>query len=239
MYKFWLYKFDIRTDYLEMTPVEITVLKPPPKDWNNISIDGLTLKLRMSRYKKVQSNPPIDPGLGCISEMGSLIVDDIVPSKEILKLLKEKNLAYPTISYQEELAAFKSTPADISVFNSRSKNIRAFINQVYKAACTAPVRQILVVDTGGLKAICTIWRKQKKGYAATVHAFNQDETVSFHLMLLHYKETDLLERDLFGILAGISMPDHTPDADQVDKDIKKIVAKFNKGILEKQAPGCR
>jgi hypothetical protein len=33
------------------------------------------------------------------------------------------------------------------------------------------------------------------------------------------------------------MPDHMPDAEQVNKDIKKIVAKFNKRTLERQAPG--
>jgi len=128
------------------------------------------------------------------------------------------------------LAVFKSTPADISVFNSRSKNMRAFIYQVTKATCTAAVRppKILAVDTGGLKAICTICGKQKKGYAATVQAFNQNETVSFELILMHYKDVALLESDLSGILAGIRMPDHRPDKSEVDRDIKNIVTKFKK-----------
>jgi len=55
MYKFYFYKFRSLKDYLEMTPVVITALKPPPKEWSTISIAGVTLKLPMSRYKEVRS----------------------------------------------------------------------------------------------------------------------------------------------------------------------------------------
>ena len=229
MYKFWLYKFDIRRDYLEMTPVEINALKPPPKEWNTISIGGLTLKLPMSRYKTVKGRESW-PYLYCISEKGSLVIIDIVPPKDILKLVKEKKVPYPAVSYQFMLAVFKSSPADISIFNSRRKNKRASTNQILKAIGAPLYRftKILAVNTRTLKAICTISEKQEKGYTARAEVFNQNEAVSFTVMLKDYKEVALLESDLFEILAGIRMPDHIPDAEQVDKDIKKIVTKFNK-----------
>ena len=88
--------------------------------------------------------------------------------------------------------------------------------------------KILSVNTGTLKAICTISEKQEKGYTARAEVFSQNEAVSFTIMLKDYKEVALLESDLFGILAGISMPDRLPDEEQVNKDIKRIVTKFNK-----------
>jgi len=232
MYKFFFYRNDSVRKYLEITPVEIAELKPSPKEWDTISIGGLTLKLPMSRYKGVRSYyiESMGPNLGCISEMGSLLIDDIVPPKEILKLVKENKLPYPTVPYQFMLAVFKSSPADISIFNSRTKNEHASTNQILKAIGAPMYRftKILAVNTGTIKAICTVSEKQKKGYTARAYVFNQKGTVSFTFMLKDYRETTSLESDLFGILAGIKMPDHLPDADQVDKDIKKIVAKFNK-----------
>jgi hypothetical protein len=230
MYRLFFCRDDLRK-YLETTPVEITALKPPPKQWNTVSIGGLTLKLPMSRYKHIRGETRYLHYFYCTSEMGSLVILDIVPPKEILKLVKEKKLPYPAVSYQFKLAVLKSTPAEISIFNSRSKNKRASVNQILKAI-GVPIYgsgRILAVNTGTLKAICTISEKREKGYMARAEVFSQDEAVSFTVMLKDYKEVDLLESDLFGILAGVKMPDHLPDADQVDKDIKKIVAKFNKG----------
>jgi hypothetical protein len=232
MFRWLFYRNDSLRKYLEITPVEITALKLPPKEWNTISIGELTLMLPMSRYKNVQGKKSYLPYLYCTSETGSLLITDIVPPKEILKLVEENKLKYPAVSYQFELAIFKSTPADISFFNSRSKNERASVNQVLKAIGIPLHRytKILAVNTGKLKAICTISEKQEKGYMARAEVFSQNEAVSFTFMLKDYKEVALLESDLFGILAGIRMPDHIPDAEQVDKDIKNIVTKFNKRI---------
>jgi hypothetical protein len=226
-FKLFSYRNDNLRKYLEITPVEVTTLKPPPKEWTTLAIGSLTLMLPMARYKNIQGK---ESYLYCTSETGSLIITDIVPPKEILKLVKENKLRYPEVSYQFELTIFKSTPADISFFNSRSKNKRASANQVLKAIGVPLYRfnKILAVDTGILKAICTISEKQEKGYMARVQAFNQNETVSFSFMLKDYKEVALLENDLFGILAGIRMPDQIPDTEQTDKDIKRIVTKFNK-----------
>jgi hypothetical protein len=225
MYKFWFYKFHSLRHYLEMTPVEITALNPPPKEWTTISIGGLILMLPMSRYKNVQGRE-IYPNLYCTSETGSLLIFEIAPPWG-WELLEQESKLPP---YQEELAIFKSTPADISVFNSRSKNIRAFINQILKAV-SIPVygsTKILAVNTGTLKAICNISEKRKKGYTAIVRAFNQNETVSVNVMLKDYKEIGLLESDLFEILAGIRMSDRRSDKKEVERDIKSIVAKFKK-----------
>jgi hypothetical protein len=229
MFRWLFYRNDSLRKYLEVTPVEITALKPPPQEWNTIAVGGLTLMLPMSKYKNVQGKASYLPYLYCTSERGSLLITDIVPPREILKLVKEKKLRYPAVSYQEELAILKSTPADISFFNSRSKNERASANQVLKAIDVPLYRftKILAVNTGVLKAICTFSEKQEKGYTARVQAFNQNEAMSFTFMLKDYKEIALLESDVFGILAGIRMPDHIPDPEEVEKDIKSIVTKFN------------
>jgi hypothetical protein len=229
MFKWLFDRNDIRK-YLEITPVEITTLKPPPKEWNTIAIGGLTLMLPMSRYKNIQGQVSDLYCLYFTAETGSLLISDIVPPKEILKLVKENKIMYPAVSYQFKLAILKSTPADISFFNSRSANKHASVNQVLKAIGVPLYRytKILAVNTGMLKAICTISEKKEKGYTAWVQAYNQNESVSFSFMLKDYKEAALLENDLFGILAGIRMPDHMPDTEQVDKDIKSIVAKYGK-----------
>ena len=111
MYKLFLYRNDGLRKYLEITPVEITALRPAPKEWNTIAVGGLTLILPMSRYKNVQGK---ETYLYCTSGMGSLLITDVVPPKEILKLVKENKLPYPAVSYQFKLAVFKSNPADIS-----------------------------------------------------------------------------------------------------------------------------
>jgi hypothetical protein len=226
MYKFYFYKFHSLRDYLEMTPVEITALKPPPKEWTTISIGGLILRLPMSRYKIVGGRAPsISPGLYFKSETGLLLITDIVRDPSDIVPPPDH-----LTRYRWKLAIFKSTPADISVFNSRSKNIRAFINQICKAIDTPLYRptKILAVNTGTLKAICNISEKREKCYTAFVDAFNQNETVSVNVMLKDYKEVGLLESDLFGILAGIKMSDRRPDKKEVERDIKSIVAKFKK-----------
>ena len=169
MFKLFFYRNDSLRKYLEITPVEVTALKPPPKEWNTIAVGGLTLMLPMSRYESVQGK---ETYLYCTSVTGSLLITDIVPPREILKLVKENKLRDPAVSYQYELAIFKSTPADISFFNSRSKNERASANQVLKAIGVPLYRftKILAVNTGILKAICTISEKQEKGYTARVQA---------------------------------------------------------------------
>jgi len=223
--KFYLYKFDVFREYLEITPVEITALKPPPKEWTTISIGGLILTVPMSRYKNARDSHVYSTYLSlCFkSEMGLLLITDIV---------RDPSDIFPPpdhlTRYQWELAIWKSTPADISVFNSRSKNMRAFKSQICKPLSVpmGGTSKILVVNTGTLKAICNISEKREKGYRAIVHAFNQDETVSVNVWLMHYKEVGLLESDLLGILAGIRMPDHRPDKKEVERDINSIVAKF-------------
>ena len=200
--KLYFYKFDAFRKYLEITPVEITALKPPPKEWTTISIGGLILMVPMSRYKNGRDSNVYStyPGLCFKSEMGSLFITDILRDPSDI-------VAPPDhlTRYQWDLAICKSTPADISIFNSRSKNMRVLRNQICKALGVpmGGTSEILAVNTGTLKAICNISEKRKKGYTAIVHAFNQNETVSVEVWLMDYKEVGLLENDLLGILAGI------------------------------------
>ena len=228
--KLFFYKFDVFRKYLEVTPLEITALRPPPKEWTTISIGGLILLVPMPRYKILRGRDlPTYSSLSFKSETGLLLITDIV---------RDPSDIFPPpdhlTRYQWELAISKSTPADISVFNSRSNNKRAFERQILKAISSGLYRpaKILAVNTGTLKAICNISEKrEEKGHTAYVHALNQNETVSFNFILKDYKEVALLENDLFGILAGIRMPDHRPDKSEVNRDIKKIRTKFKKNTV--------
>jgi len=229
--KLFFYKFDAFRKYVEITPVEITALKPPPKEWTTISIGRLILMVPMSRYRNGRGSNvrSIYSDLCFKSEMGSLIITDILRDPFVVPP-PDHLTPYQLTGYQWELAICKSTPADISIFNSRSKNMRAFRNQICKALGVplGGTSKVLVVNTGTLKAICNISEKRKKGYTAKVHAFNQNETVSVNVWLMDYKEVGLLESDLLRILAGIRMPDHRPSISEVEGDIKSIVAKFKK-----------
>jgi hypothetical protein len=227
---FWASYFCYRSDgmfqYLKVKPIQIIALKTPPKEWKDITIDNLTMKLPMSEYTKMFGK---ENHMFFGSGKKGLILSDIVPSKEILQMIKENKLKYPNVSFRDYLAIFNSTPADVSFFNSRSKNMTALINQTLKAIGIpiGGISKILVVNTGTLKALCIISEKRDKGYTASVWVYSQNEKVSLSLMLFDPNETTL-ENDLLEILGGIKMPEHMGDIDRVSEDINRIVTKFKK-----------
>lgn len=223
---FW-YKSGILFQYVKIKPIPIVALKAPPKEWNDITIDNLTMKLPMSKYTKVGGK---ENYMYFTSGKGRLVVSYIVPSKEILQMVKENKLTYPAVSFRDYLAIFSSIPADVSFFNSRSKNMAALTNQILKAIGIpiGGVSKILAVNTGTLKALCIISEKRDKGYTASVWVYSQNEKVSFDLLLIHYEDQTTLENDLLAILGGIKMPDRMCDFDRVSKDINRLVTQYKK-----------
>ncbi len=222
------YKSGVLIQYLKVKPIPIIALKEPPKEWNDITIDNLTMKLPMSKYTKVGGK---DNFIRFFSGKECLVVAQKVPSKEILQMVKENKLTYPAVSFRDQLAIFSSTPADVSFFNSRSKNMAVLTNQILKAIGIpiGGVSKILAVNTGTLKALCIISEKRDKGYVASVFVYSQNEKVSFDLLLVNYEDQTTLETDLLAILGGIKMSDRMGDFDRVSKDINKLVTQWNKG----------
>jgi hypothetical protein len=212
--------------YLASTPIAISALTTPPNDWVEISIGRLSMKLPMAEYTKVGGR---EWYLYFASRKGFLMVNDIVPSRQLLKLLEEKKLKYPVLSYRDRLAIFESTPTDVSFFKSRNKNITASQNLILKAIAipVGGLGKILSINTGFLKALCILSEKHDKGYLAIADVYSQNEQVALSL-IMRYKDKATLESDLLAVLGGIRMPDHMDDLDQVAKDIDRIVAQYNK-----------
>ena len=224
---FLRYRSDVLFQYVKLKPIPIIALKAPPKEWKDITIDNLTMKLPMSKYTKVCG---IENFIRFISGKGCLVVANIVPSKEILQMVKENKLTCPAVSFRDYLAIFSSTPADVSFFNSRSKNTIALSNQILKAIGMPKggVSKILTVNAGTLKALCIISKKSDKGYTASVFVYSQNEKVSLDLFLSHYEDQTTLENDLLAIIGGIKMPDRMGDYDRVSKDINRLVTQYKK-----------
>jgi hypothetical protein len=60
-------------------------LETPPKEWKDITIDKLTMKLPLSEYSKVGGKENF---IRFISGTEYLLVSDIGPSKEIQRMTK-------------------------------------------------------------------------------------------------------------------------------------------------------
>jgi len=221
------YQYDEFHQYLDSQPILITKLGTPPKEWKDITIDKLTMKLPLSEYTKVRD---VETLIFFISDKGCLLVSDIVPSKEMLSMIKDNKIKYPYVSFQEYVSIFRSTRADVSVFNSRSRNMTAFSNQGTKlvAFSTLGSRKVLIVNAENLKAICILSEKREKGYNAFITVYSKDEKASLSLMFRSYKNSRVLESDLLFVLGGMKMFDRIPDRDKVNKDINGIGKKFNK-----------
>jgi hypothetical protein len=148
-----------------------------------------------------------------------------VPSQDIM-IGKSRQSEHPFFSYHDELAILNSSPADISIFHSRNKNMTAVINLTCKAIGVHPggTGKILAVNTRTLKALCVLSeRKVQNGYMATAKVYSPNEAVRFRLILKGYEDQGALEADLLTVLGGIRMPDHIPDRNEVRKDITSIV----------------
>ena len=222
-FKWFWYQSDALRPYLISTPVPLSTLKTPPKNWQEISIGALAMKLPMTEYNKVGGT---ETEIYFVSDRGRLTVLEIVPSNEMINMIKENKRT----SYQHQVEIYKSTPADISFFNSRSKNMSAVSNQMVKvmAIPIGGISKVLTVDAENLKALCILSEQRKNGYHATVDVYSKDEKASLLLMFHAYKDVDTLETDILAVLGGMKMFDKIPDRKHVIKDINYIVTKFNK-----------
>ncbi len=230
MAKWFLYNNAGLQRYLNVSPTYIEKLPEPPEEWDRISIDTLTLRLPMSKYKKVSG---IDNHVRLVSEQGSLLLLNLVPPVELLQLIRENKLKYPPVSYEDKLAILKALPSDISFLNSRSKNRRNSVNLILKNITIHSIGlgDVLVVNPRILKAICVLSEKRENGFTAIVDVYSQNENVILHFMLLNYNDKAALNSDLLSLLGGIRMPDQPLDAVKVINDIDTIVKGY-KGTEE-------
>lgn len=224
---FWLHygpSFGNLKTYHGVTPLPIVTLKSPPQEWITLDIGSLTIKLPRLRYDKVIGH---ETNIGLVSDAGPIFaIFDTVPSQDMIELEKIGRMKPHSFSYQERLAIFNSSPADISIFHLRNKNMTALINLTLKAIYfhSGGIGKILAVNTGNLKALCVLSeRKFQNGYVATVEVYNPNEEVRFDLIIKGYKDQRALEDDLLTILGGTRMPDHMLDRNEVSKDITSIV----------------
>jgi hypothetical protein len=213
-------------NYLNLKPVVIKKLNDPPQEWQKMDIGGIFIKLPLSKYKKIIST---DHSTIIFSGKEVLMISNIVQTKEIEEMIQRKEMKYPFVSYKERLNIINSTPADISFFNSRDKNMSGFINQELKimSISIGGLSKTYIVDTENLKAVCEISEKREKGYLANVSIYNKNENMFFSL-IFNSKDLDALESDIFAILGGIKMPEKTPEKEQVVRDIDNLIGMFNK-----------
>jgi hypothetical protein len=211
--------------YLNVSPTYSDKLPESPAEWDRISIDTLSLKLPISKYKRISGK---ETYLNLVSDQGSLTIFDLAPSAEALKMIKEKKLKYPFVSYEDTLAIVKSLPADISFLNAREKNKRSSANLILKAIGipTGGLGEVRIVNTEILKAICIISEKGERGFSAVVDLYSQNENMTFTILLTHYKDKTEMSSDILNILGGIRLPNQPLDIETVKKDIDTIVKKY-------------
>lgn len=213
---------------LSIRPTYIEKLQVPPTEWNNIAIGGLTLKVPIYKFKKVSGS---ENQISFRSQESTILIFDITPSKELLKLIEEKKVQYPFTPLLTKLDIVNSSPSDISFFNARSKNERSMTNQILKAISipSGGLGEVLIINPEVLKAVCIISEDEdNKGYSAIVDIYSNNEAVSFGLMLLRYKDKISLQHDLLSILGSVRVPNQLLDLEAVKKDIAVVVKKYNK-----------
>ena len=227
MAKWLIYQDPGLAKYLHITPTYQDYLPPMLNDWDNIRIGDLSVKLPISKYKEIFGK---EDHITFVSDQGSLVFLDLVPSAELLKVLKDRKLKYPYVSYEDRLAIVKSVPADISFFNSRGKNERSSANLILKAVGipTGGLGEVRIVNNGMLKAICIISEKREKGFSVVADVYSMNESMTFTILLTHYKDKTSMNADLLNILEGIRLPNQPLDREIVKKDINAIVSKYKK-----------
>ncbi len=227
MYKWFWYQNEIFRQDLDKSVVTISKLQEPPKEWDSIIIDDLSMKLPMLKITKIAGE---ENYLHCTFSQTSLLISDIIPYESLLKTLRENKAEYPVVSYQGLLSTYKSTPNDISFFNSREENLEAFQNQVCKAIAVpiGGIGNILSINTDKIKAICILSEKRKCGYNASISVYSQNEKIVLNLSLNGYKDKSVLKAESLSILSSIKMPEKQNDRNQVKRDISSIIKKYNK-----------
>lgn len=209
--------------YLNVAPTYMGNLAATPKEWTEISIGELVLKLPICRCKKIYGN---DFFINFVTEDGSVLINNIAQSKELLDSKAEHKAKYPASTFEEKIAILKSLPEDISFFNSRTKNAQISASQVLKfiGIPTGGLGELRIVNSRGLKAICIISEKGEYGFNAIADIYSQNEAMSFSIILMRYTDKSILDIDLQRVIAGIGIPDHPLDPEAVKKDINFLTS---------------
>lgn len=221
--KWFIYK---NADYLHQLNVRPSIIEnlpgSPPDEWENISIDTLSLSLPMYRFNKIKIYPPT--GIGFISDQGIVFLPSLVPSVELLKTFEENGIKYPLIPYEDFLAELNTIPDDISFFNSKSENKNAFYNLTLKRMVipSSGFHDFFTVNSPNKKAICILSDKGKNGFCAIIILYNLTGNMTVDMTLAGYKNSEMLKSDLLNILGSIKMPDEPLNADKVKADIESI-----------------
>ena len=213
--------------YLSVAPTYMENSAAAPKEWTEISIGELVLKLPISRYKKIYGN---DFFISFMSEDGSILINNIAESRETVDSKPEDIAKYPMIHFEERMAILKSLPDDISFFKSRSRNARSSDNQILKfiEIPKGGLGELRIVNSKVLKAICAISEKGDNCYNAFVDVYSHNDKMSFSIMLMQYKDKSILDADLRRVIAGIRMPDHPLDPATAKRDINSIASTYNR-----------
>ena len=200
------------TKSFEVMPHTIESLPAPRSDWEDISIDTLKIKLPISEYKIIHGKGQF---LNFGSDKGAILIYDLDPSMKLM-------------TFEERLSIFKTSPHDLSLFNSRANNEKYSANLILKAISLPHGGEVEVVNSEKLKAICIISEKDDKGFSGIATLYGPKEAMVFSLMFTHYKDKAILKTDLLNILAGIRMPDQPVQFAKAENDINTIVKKYKK-----------
>jgi hypothetical protein len=213
--------------YLRIKPTYINNLIIPPHEWDDIQLGGISIKLPTYKCNKIDGqNNSIRFAFG--SEQ--VIVSDIAPTKDLLDVIEKNKLKYPTVSYQDRVAVFKSSPTDVTIFNSRSNNMQAYVNQTLKfiSVPIGGISEIYIIKPEIIKAVFFISEKRKNGYSAFADIYSQNERNFFTIMLRNYSDKNVLMSDMLTILGGITVSDHVTEIEKSKEDINTVVRKYAK-----------
>jgi hypothetical protein len=225
-YKWFFFNTKEFKKYLEVKPVIIDKTVVPPHEWSNIDIGSLSLKIPLSQCRKITG------GENYISfklESGYLLISEIAPHKDLKKLMDKNEINYPLIAYQDRIAMYNSTSSDIAIFNSRQKNKEGSINQILKflSISNGGIGEINFINNKMVKAICIKTKDKKKRSTAFLEIYSLNEQISFSIMVKNYDTQNTLDLEVLKILAGIKMPNQPPNIEEVERDIKALIDKFN------------
>ena len=229
MNKWYMFSFGALRQLMEIKPTYVKKLLSPPTEWDGITIGDLRLKIPLSDVSKIINH---GTSIFFIFKSGTtLAIIDVAPAKELVQLLEQKQLDYPTIPYSQKLAIVNSTPSDISILNKRSANSEAFANQILKTiGMQVLTYEVSIVNANGFKAVCEKSKKEEYGYMASAYIYSPNEAMSFTIMLMRYQDKDKLDTDLLTMLGGMEVPVQPQSIDIVEKDIQKIVDRFQEKI---------
>ena len=120
------------------------------------------------------------------------------------------------------LGAAKASLTDISIFNSRTKNLEASLNLILKAIMANNAYEIAIVAIPNLKAI-VVKNHRKDVYSALASIYSQSENNSLSIITTGFKSKQEMDTFLLRIIGGLIVPNKRLDIDIVREDIQKLI----------------